>query len=359
MNKLIGKHPEKPDFFAEWLNVEDTIPVNNPNKKHRKLTEIDGQRNIAIEQIANWLVEHLITDRYIKILRKRKKEIYEKYDYEIFLKSQKLLPEEGTTVRQGNFAEIIFIEYLKSLKKYDFLVYKLQYTTNVSQAMKGDDILMFDKSNLRKILIGESKYRTNVSKDSIEEILESFGGSIKLPISMTFVINHSENLEIATELSEIQAEIENGLNSIINAGLILSNEEIHKTVENHSFYGDFSLTQTVIDELLIECPNYPVDSIKKLIGLVFKNQTLLRQEIQKNIARYEMGDTEEEKKKKAKNWVTKKYKTIIFEHSSKKINSSLLFISLGLNDLDIYLSQAFDLAEKLLHNPELLETKTP
>lgn len=188
IEELIGKHPEKPDFFAEWLSCEDIPPpTTNPDKKYRKLSANSSHKDSAIDEIAEFLVKHLVTDADIHGLRQRKKEIHKKYSYEQHLEAQELIPKEGT-VRQGNLGEILFIEYLKSLKKYDFLVFKLAYTTNVTQAMKGDDILMFDKNNLRNILLGEAKCRAKSSTQIIEEILESFGGTMKIPTSITFVV---------------------------------------------------------------------------------------------------------------------------------------------------------------------------
>ena len=358
IDKLIGKHPEPPNFFGVWLDCKDITSPNNPSKKHRKLTEskiIDS--DIILENISKWLIEHLVADSDILLLRERKQKIYEKYSYEQHLDAQELIPNDGM-VCQGNFGEVVFIEYLKSLNKFEYLVYKLEYSTNVSQAMKGDDILMFEKDNLRNIILGESKYRSVASKQTVEEILESFGGTTKLPASITFVTRRLFKLypDKSDELTMIQTEIKNGDQSILNAGLILSNKDVHSVVDNHDFYADFSLTKSVLDELIKVNPNYPIDSIKGLINTVFKNQTQLREKIQEKIAAKETGN-KEERKQKAKNWTNKQYKSIIFKYSNKKLNPSLLFISIGLNDLDLYLKKSFSNAKQLLLNPDTLKLK--
>jgi len=360
INNLIGKHPIPPDFFSEWLKCEDIlIPTGSQNKKYRKITEIDDQRDKAVKQISEWLIDHLVSNSDIIMLRERKREIYNKYSYEQYLEAQLLLPTDGS-VMQGNFAEIVFVEYLKSLKKYDFLVYKLLYNPNILQSMKGDDILMFDKGNLRRILLGESKYRKDTTKQTIEEILESFGGSTKIPISITFItrILFEKKPNLSKQLSEIQTEIKNGENHILNVGMILSNTDVYKSVEKHNFYADFSLTQSAIDELTKCTPGYPVDSIKCLIGQTFKNETKLREKIQEKIADKEVG-TGEEKKQGAKDWTNKKHKAIIFEHSTKSINPSLLFISMGIENLDACLNESFSAAKALMNAPENLNLKSP
>lgn len=173
IEEIIGKHPEKASFFGGWLNCQN---FSDGQKIYRTLIENDNVKtNDIIDGIAKWLLEHLVSDSKIKMLRERKKDIYHKYSFKNHIEAQGLIPTEGF-VRQGNLGEITFIEYLKSLKKYDFLVYKLVYNPNVSQSMKGDDILMFDEQNLRNILLGEAKYRGKASIQTIEEILGSFGG---------------------------------------------------------------------------------------------------------------------------------------------------------------------------------------
>ena len=354
---LIGQHPEKPNFFADWLTCEDILSEPKANKKYRKLSENLPHKSSAIEEIAQLLIKHLITNTDIDSLRNRKKKIYEKYSYEQHLEAQELIPTKGT-VRQGNLGEIIFIEYLKALGKYDFLVYKFEYNPNISQSMKGDDILMFDKDNLRNILLGEAKYRSNSKATIIEEILESFGGTTKLPISLTFItrVLAKTDINLSNQLSEIQTEIKHGEKSIINAGFIISDKNISNTLEKHDFSGDFALTDKVIDELSKIDPNYPVGCLRLLIGKEYKTFTLLRERIQKEIFNIETGKPDE-KKQKAKDWVAKKYKDIIYKYSSKKLNDSLFFLSIGVDNLDEYLEGSFEKAYQSLGIPETLRYK--
>lgn len=355
IEELIGKHSKKAPFFGDWLISTD---ISEGQKSYRKL--IENEEVIfqsIIDKLAEWLVEHLVSDSKVLLLRERKKEIYHKYSFENHLEAQNLIPNEGF-VRQGNFGEITFIEYLKSLNKYDFLVYKLVYNPNVSQSMKGDDILMFDKDNLRKILLGEVKYRGKTTIQTLEEILGSFGGTRKLPSSISFIMEvlFETDADLAKELSLIQTEIFNGENSIINAGLLLSEKKAYEVVDKHQFQTDYILTQKALDELISISPQYPIDSINTLLGVTFSTQTKLREAIQKKIEENAVGN-KSERQSEAKKWVTKEYKNAIFEYSTKKVNPSLIFISIGTDNLDDYLEKAFDKAKALLLNPEILPLK--
>jgi len=355
ISEIIGNHPNKTSFYGNWLVSKD---VFDGQKKYRILTENDSaSANKIIDKIAQQLVEHLVSDSKVKMLIERKKNIYHKYSFENHIEAQGLIPTEGF-VKQGNLGEITFIEYLKALEKYDFLVYKLLYNPNVSQSMKGDDILMFDKLNLRNILLGEVKYRGKASVQTIEEILGSFGGNRKLPSSISFIteILYKRNPDIAKELSLIQTEIYNGENSIINGGLLLSDKQAHRVVERHTFQTDYELTQKSLDELIKIFPAYPTKYINKLLGITFSTQTKLREAIQKEIADNGIGN-KIERIKEAKKWVSKEYKNVIFEHCNAKVNPSLIFLCIETDNLDKYLEKAFNKAKELLHKPENLPLK--
>ena len=74
-DKLIGKHPAKPNFFAEWLDhVDEAVPAADPNKKHRKLGEVAGKRSLAIKGIAQYLLDHHIDPKKLARAKRRKAE---------------------------------------------------------------------------------------------------------------------------------------------------------------------------------------------------------------------------------------------------------------------------------------------
>jgi hypothetical protein len=92
--------------------------------------------------------------------------------------------------QRGNFAEVILAEYLKVATDAVMPVYKLRYNPNIQQAMKGDDVLLFDlDSDPVRIIVGESKFRGIPSKAAVEGIIAGLKRSHEggLPISLPFV----------------------------------------------------------------------------------------------------------------------------------------------------------------------------
>lgn len=232
---LIGKHPEQ-SLFAEWLSHED-LPVSN-NKIHRKLIEIEGMREYAIEQISDWIIKHHIADSTISRLKRKREMIINKYGLEEYLNKQQMLPIAEKTMR-GNGGEIVLAEYLQESTQLQVLLYKLRYNPNVSQSIKGDDVLLFNKENLRdKVILGESKFRKIPNKAAVEEITDDFGKKLKLPLSILFVANRLSELgeeELADELEELNIDVNQGNVPVINVGFLLSNHNTATNVENHLY----------------------------------------------------------------------------------------------------------------------------
>jgi len=229
--KLIGEHPNK-SLFDEWLKYED-LPATK-NKIHRKLTENEGTRESAVEQIADWIIKHHIGENTIKRLKRRK--IIGKYDLDEYLRLQKMLPEAEKTMR-GNGAEIVLAEYLQEASPHELLLYKLRYNPNVSQSIKGDDVLLFNKESLHEsIILGESKFRKTPTKAVVEEVMDEFGESMKKPLSITFVANILGDLgeeELANELEELNILVKLDKVPVVNVGFLLSNHNTWNHVERN------------------------------------------------------------------------------------------------------------------------------
>ena len=226
--KLIGKHPSPPDVFAAWLDHED-LPTT-PSKKHRKLSENSGERQKAIEQIAQWIIEHHLDERKIVRLKKRKIEIMQKYaltDYAEYLEKQLPFPTVHNT-QTGNATEIILSHYLQSSSGLKLLAYKLTYNGNVEQALKGDDCLLFNRVNLFDfVILGEAKYRATPQPEAIRGIVANLESSKRLPISIPFIAQHFTTQgddEMAGKLEDLIYEINIGKVNIINVGLLLSTQ---------------------------------------------------------------------------------------------------------------------------------------
>ncbi|WP_203246558.1 Hachiman antiphage defense system protein HamA [Sporosarcina beigongshangi] len=152
--ELIGEHPKR-TIFAEWLSSEDLPSFNN--KVHRKLLEVPGMREHAVEQISDWIIKHHVADATINRLKRNRERILKKHGLDEYLNQQQFLPVAEKTMR-GNGAEIVLAEYLQASSNLQVLVYKLRYNPNVNQSMKGDDVLLLNKENpSHKIIVGESK----------------------------------------------------------------------------------------------------------------------------------------------------------------------------------------------------------
>lgn len=232
-SKLIGEHPQS-SIFCEWLKSED-LPTST-QQKHRKLLEIQGNRDAAIEQLSDWIIQHHIDDRRLKRLQKKRREILDKYGFEEYLKKQTLLPIVDKT-KKGNGTEIILAEYIKETSDTDLLVYRLRYNPNVNQSMKGDDVLLLNQEDLyAKIIIGEAKFRTSPNKNAIAEITKEFAKESRLPLSISFIAQKMSDCgeeELAERLEELNATIHDGSVPIISVGFLLSNENTAINVQRH------------------------------------------------------------------------------------------------------------------------------
>jgi len=220
--KLIGKHPEIPHILGHWTSHTD-LPIS-PNKKHRRLDENINSRASAIDEFSDWIIKHHIIDNKIDLL-KRKAQILQKHEFENYIESSKLLPTASKT-QKGNVAEIILVEYLKESTTFNPIIHKLRYNPNVEQSMKGDDVLLLNPDNLQeKVIYGESKYRSNPSNQTIEDIISNLEGSKRLPVSIGFVANilyERKEDDLADQLMDLQALLNNGVITVHNVGFLMS-----------------------------------------------------------------------------------------------------------------------------------------
>lgn len=199
-------------------------------KKHRKLTENQEKQIEAIDKLSDWIIEHHIDNERLEIY---KNNIFKKYELEKYIKQK--IPTSIKT-QKGNGTEILCIEYLKASSGLELLIYKLRYNPNIEQSMKGDDVLLFDKKNLRnKIILGEAKFRETSSKETVDSITKEFS-TLKNPISLQFIIDilldkKEEEKNIGIELLKIRQRLEEI--PIVNAGFILSDEKTYERVEKN------------------------------------------------------------------------------------------------------------------------------
>lgn len=230
--ELIGKHPSKPNIFGIWFDHED-LPFKK-GYKHRKLEELKGGRKQIIDPLANLVITHHKSEDSIRLIRET---ILTKRGLAATAKKKKFLPTNYFT-RKGNLTEIILTEYLLATSGYSLLVYRLRYNNNIDQSLKGDDVLLFDLRNTKKIktILGEAKYRSAPSRKVIEDILNAMNKD-KLPLSLEFVIEKL-SLEGKNDLAQLLTELsldEIGLkNRLTYVGLLFSNSKVHKEISKHS-----------------------------------------------------------------------------------------------------------------------------
>ncbi len=231
--KMIGKHPQN-GIFNIWTTSEDLL--SSPEKIHRKLVENEDERDNVINELATWLIKHHISEKTIKRIEK-KKEILDKYGFTKYLSEEiQIFPKRDVT-QKGNCGEVILSEYLKACSSVECLVYKFHYNTNIDEAMKGDDVLLFNKENLEeKVILGESKFRAISSKTVVEEVSKGFRDKITLPLSMEFIIRRVEDSgdsDLVEKLEDLNHKMIMGKISIVNVGFILSDSQTFTRVETH------------------------------------------------------------------------------------------------------------------------------
>ena len=238
--KLIGVHPSTPHVYGVWLNSTD-LPTSG-NKKHRKTEEIDGTRVAAINALAQWIVDYHVHNHSKKVIA-RKRAILKKYELDNYIAKMKLLPKSENT-KKGNLGEIVLIEYLKESRGFEPIVHKLQYNTNVDSAMKGDDVLMFNTSDLySEVIYGECKFRSTPSKKVVDDIIGNLQGAKRLPASLEFVANVLDDrgeTVLADNITELHQKIEDGSVPVTNVGFLISTksdartgQDTTKQVEKH------------------------------------------------------------------------------------------------------------------------------
>lgn len=231
--RLIGKHPDNTHPFGKWLGVND-LP-DSATKCHRELTESSAVNDDLIE----WLARKIINHHYTQFRIDRLKERYGSLGFVKYAEQHRKLP-IADKVKKGNATEVLLTDYVQATQRKEFIkVFKLKYNPNVDQAIKGDDTLMvnlFEENGNEKIKIylGESKFRQTPSKTVIDDITNSLSKDT-LPLSYTFLVEEIAKTDepLARKLDDYIVQDIKDRGDLIYAGLLLSNNNTSKTVENH------------------------------------------------------------------------------------------------------------------------------
>ena len=231
-SELIGEHPDL-GLFSDWCECEDIDSV--PLIKYRQLSDKGIDRETLVEQLADWIIEHHTPPKKLQQFEK-KKSILNKHDFKAYVSERMPFPIRNFTTQKGNLGEILLAEYLKSSSGLELLVYKLRFNSNIEQSMKGDDVLLFDKNDLkRKIIMGESKFRSTPDKAVIEDIMKALSKD-NLPISLPFVRDRLDELDeeiISDQIDDLISQIHKREIPIIYVGFLHSNHNVAKTIKTH------------------------------------------------------------------------------------------------------------------------------
>lgn len=265
--KLIGRHPDKHKFFSKCIKCQD-LPVT-PKKIHRKLTGDDKHKIIDnLDLIIRYVIKHHLSPK--DIARKRKI-LKEAGGFERCSEKNWNFPSSILT-QKGNFAEILLSEYLKSCSNLSLLVYRLRYNPNIDQSMKGDDVLLIDTKDFKKIIIGEAKFRADPDKPAIKEIVKGVDKKKGLPISLPFVagIIQCKNKKLAEDIERLNISISTEKINIVNVGFLLSNLDAFRCIEQYD--GDLDIDNFLFISLGIDNPENLVTKSFELAVKKLNNQ---------------------------------------------------------------------------------------
>lgn len=232
--ELIGNHPNEDNPLGSWLNAND-IPAT-PTKCHRELTEKNEEEN---EDLILWMANILVKHHYSTFRLEQLKKKYKELGFEKYAEQHRKLP-IADKVKKGNATEILLTEYIQSTLNRELIkVFKLKYNPNVDQAIKGDDTLMVDLfesegGNDLKIYLGESKFRKTPSRQVVNDVSASLEKE-KMPLSYSFLVEEiaKSDVELALKLDDFIVQEIKDKGQLIYTGLLLSNEDTSRFVENN------------------------------------------------------------------------------------------------------------------------------
>lgn len=233
-SELIGNHPKKPNQFGKWLSCNDITPT--PTKCHRELKELIPSSE---DELIEWLARELINHHYSNYRLEKLKEKFRQIGYPKYAEQHRKLP-KADRVKKGNATEVLLTEYIENcLGKKMQKVFKLKYNPNVDQAIKGDDTLMIDIIEARKmqkvkVYLGEAKFRQSPTRKVIQDITKALSKD-KLPISYSFLVDvlgsDPNTKDIANILDDFLIEDIKGNGDLTYTGLLLSDENTSSKVE--------------------------------------------------------------------------------------------------------------------------------
>jgi hypothetical protein len=232
MAKIINNHPLGDHPFATSLLATDESTVSGV--PHRVLIE-NGQNDVFLDYMIPAIQEHHISPNALQ----RHKDLIDSLRIANLPLARSPYPQNLTT-QKGNFAEIFLAEYLVATTETQLPIYRLRYSTNPDQSMKGDDVLLFDLDSIPvRIIVGESKFRGIPEKKAIIDVIDGLVRSNKagLPISLMFVAERlfQENKpELGKKVQECAVLFATNDLHLDYVGLLMSNHSAKNPVNKHT-----------------------------------------------------------------------------------------------------------------------------
>lgn len=223
------------DAFGCYTTMEDR--QTDTDIPHRVLIQKDDTRMETTLQVRTALIKHHASPGMIARDRRMIENFYA-LGYPVADIPHRFPSADRT--RKGNLTEIFLAEYLCASSDANLPVYRLQYNTNVEQAMKGDDVLAFDFSETNpRIIVGEAKFRSTPDKTAVEEMIEGLLRSYKggLPASLQFVADRlyaANEIDLADQVADCAVHMARGTLEINYVGLLLSNHRCQATIDKHA-----------------------------------------------------------------------------------------------------------------------------
>jgi len=234
MGLNLKDHNTISDLMQKAFSSDDSMTVSGIN--HRKLTEKDT--NKLCEYMESRIKNHHISEENYKIRRDILNALSKEGLATSSCKSPYPVINEKT--RKGNYAEILMAEYLQETTEAKIPIYRLRYNPNPEQAMKGDDVLLFDlDSTPVRIIIGEAKFRKTPDKAVVDEAIEGLmrARDNVVPVSLFFVaetLRAEGKNDYADKIENCAILIAQGKVETDYVGLLLSNSNASTPVDKHT-----------------------------------------------------------------------------------------------------------------------------
>lgn len=270
---IIGPHGNLTSALKEWLQSDDSFAEQG--KVIRRLDEEPAYRDALLNECAHWIIERHITELRLKKLDNERATLPEA-QFRDNLAQMRLLPRNSNT-QKGNLGEIILAKYLEEVTGYTtFGIFRLTYNTNIDQSMKGDDVLLFNPTNIGKdVIYGESKVRQTPDREAIEAIVKNLQGNKKFPVSILFYADRlgaKGEKDLFNALDDLHLNVAKKKVPIRNVGFLLSKRDAVHDAQDTFMQVKRYLNTTNPDLVFIALR---IDDVQSFVDEAYKRANIL------------------------------------------------------------------------------------